>query len=93
MGHIFDYILKKRDFQRDHIGRYKDEKTYSYFDSRFVDEILPHIIADIAMKIVYRKIRASTTATLRNCGLQFKIMEKYWLAGVRANHCCNQLPL
>ena len=57
MGHIFDYILKTRDFQRHFIGRYKDEEAYSYFDSGFVDETLPYT-PDVAMKTVYWKVRA-----------------------------------
>ena len=56
MGHIFDYVLKTRDFQRHFIGHYKDEKAYSYFDSGFVDETLPHT-PDVAMKTVYCKVR------------------------------------
>eukprot|EP00794_Sanderia_malayensis_P017233 gene17233-18954_t len=37
MGSIFSYILKVRDFDYDHIGRYKDHKAYSYFDSGCVE--------------------------------------------------------
>ena len=62
MGHIFHYILKTRDFQRDYFGRYKDEKAYFYFDSGFVDEILLHI-SDVAIKIVFCKVRASMTVS------------------------------
>ena len=64
MGHIFEYILKRRDIQRDYIGRYKDEKAYYYLDSAFVDEILLHV-PDIAINIVYCKVRASITVS--NC--------------------------
>ena len=39
-GTIFSYILKKRDFDADYIGKYKDQKAYSYFDSGFVSKIL-----------------------------------------------------
>lgn len=35
-GSIFSYILKKREFDADYIGKYKDQKAYSYFDSGFV---------------------------------------------------------
>ena len=40
LGNIFEYILTTRDFKKDYIGRYKDQKAYSYFDSGFVGEIL-----------------------------------------------------
>ena len=36
---IFSYILRVRDFDADYIGRYKDQKAYSYFDRGFVDSI------------------------------------------------------
>ena len=60
LSHLFDCILKTRDFQRDYIGCHKEEKAYSYFDSGFVDEVLLHI-PDVAIKIVYCKVRASMT--------------------------------
>ena len=40
VGHIFEYILRLREFDSDYIGKYKDMKAYSYFDSGFVDTIL-----------------------------------------------------
>ena len=56
LSHIFHYILKTRGFQRDYILHYKDEKA------GFVDEILLHI-PDVAIKIVYSKVRASMTVS------------------------------
>ena len=32
-GNIFGCILKRREFDADYIGEYKDQKAYSYFDS------------------------------------------------------------
>ena len=40
LGQIFQYILNKREFDSEYIGKYKDQKAYSYFDSGFVGEIL-----------------------------------------------------
>ena len=39
-GTIFSYILKKKDFDADYIGKYKDQKAYSFFDSGFVGPIM-----------------------------------------------------
>ena len=39
LGNIFSCILKKSDFDADYIGKYKDEKADSYFNSIFVGEI------------------------------------------------------
>ena len=40
LGHIFQYILNKREFDTEYVGKYKDQKAYSYFDSGFAGEIL-----------------------------------------------------
>eukprot|EP00112_Aurelia_sp_Birch-Aquarium-sp1_P002263 Seg1246.3 transcript_id=Seg1246.3/GoldUCD/mRNA.D3Y31 product="hypothetical protein" protein_id=Seg1246.3/GoldUCD/D3Y31 len=40
LGCIFSFILKVKDFDREYIGKYKDQKAYSYFDSGFVGAIL-----------------------------------------------------
>ena len=39
LGNIFSYILKKRDFDADYIGKYKDQKAFSCFNSGFVGQI------------------------------------------------------
>ena len=39
----FSYILKKGDFDADYIGKYKDQKVFSYFDSGFVGKIQQYI--------------------------------------------------
>ena len=40
MGNIFSYILKKKYFDSEYIGKYKDQKAYSFFDSGFVGPIM-----------------------------------------------------
>ena len=40
MGNIFSYILKKKNFDSEYIGKYKDQKAYSFFDSGFVGPIM-----------------------------------------------------
>ena len=39
MGKIFAFILHKKDFNTDYIGKYKDQKAYLYFDSVFVGPV------------------------------------------------------
>ena len=39
MGNIFAFILHKKDFNTDYIGKYKDQKAYLYFDSVFVGPV------------------------------------------------------
>ena len=40
LGNIFEYILRMKEFDKDYIGKYKDQKAYGYSDSDFVREIL-----------------------------------------------------
>ena len=40
LGNIFEYILRMKEFDKEYMGKYKDQKAYSYFDSGFVREIL-----------------------------------------------------
>ena len=40
LRNIFEYILRMKEFDKEYIGKYKDQKAYSYFDSGFVREIL-----------------------------------------------------
>jgi hypothetical protein len=40
LGKIFCYILAKKEFHSEYIGKYKDQKAYSYWMSNFVGTIL-----------------------------------------------------
>ena len=60
VGTIFSYIFKVRDSDYDYIGRYKDQKAYSYFDSVFVDSIYTHHpISNKNLVFLYCKVQAS----------------------------------
>ena len=58
LGNIFEYILSVRDFNVEYVGKYKDQKAYSYFDSNFVGEILVNNPRDKVV-IIFCKVRAS----------------------------------
>ena len=57
LGNIFQYILSIREFNTDYVGKYKDQKAYSYFDSGFVGETLIH--STKKFHILFCKVRAS----------------------------------
>ena len=38
LGNIFEYILRMKGFDKEYIGKYKDQKAYSYFDSSFAGD-------------------------------------------------------
>ena len=40
LGNIFEYILSLRDFDKEYIGKYKDQKAYCYWEDGHVGEIL-----------------------------------------------------
>ena len=40
LGNVFEYILRMKEFDKEYIGKCKDQKAYSYFSSGFVGEIL-----------------------------------------------------
>ena len=46
-----------KEFNNECIGKYKDQKTYSYFDSNFVGEVLTYKRNDCL--ILFRNVRAS----------------------------------
>ena len=39
MGNIFAFVSHKKDFSTDYIGKYKDQKSYSYFERGFVGPV------------------------------------------------------
>ena len=46
LGKIFSFILEHKEFDVDYVGKYKTQKAYSYFDSKFVGTILCWINQD-----------------------------------------------
>ena len=61
-GAIFAYILKVEDCDLEYVGRYKDQKAYSYFDSDFVDTIFIYNSSSCRNKIfLYSKVQSSLT--------------------------------
>ena len=46
MGKIFCFILKHKEFGSHYIDKYKTEKAYSDFDSKFIGPILCHVMED-----------------------------------------------
>ena len=58
MGNVFSYILKKKDFNADYVGKYKDQKAYSYFDSGFIGPITFYKQTD-HITFIYCEVTAS----------------------------------
>ena len=63
-GVIFVYILKVKDCDLEYVGRYKDQKPYSYFDSGFVNTIFIYNPSSCRNKIfLYSKVQSSLTVS------------------------------
>lgn len=37
LGKLYNYIIGKKEFDLEYIGKYKDKKVYFYWKSNFVD--------------------------------------------------------
>ena len=77
-GAIFAYILKVEDCDLEYVGRYKDQKAYSYFDSDFVDTIFIYNSSSCRNKIfLYSKVQSSLTISDKKwCGYWYK--KNHW---------------
>ena len=62
LGNIFAYILQKKMCDKGYIGRYKDQKAYSYWDSGFVGPIfIFESNLKKAIMFLYSNVTASQT--------------------------------
>ena len=60
MGRIFAFILHREDYNTDYIGKYKDQKTFSYFDSEFVGQAFLYETKQRRnIAFLYSEVRAS----------------------------------
>ena len=55
LGKSFHYILEKKAFEADYVGQYKVKKSYSYFKSGFVAQILSFVPADGGKNVILFK--------------------------------------
>ena len=65
MGNIFSYILQYKDFNTNYVGKYKDQKAYSYFDNGFVGPVLvyePKLAEKKKIIYISYKVTASQTS-------------------------------
>ena len=98
VGAIFSYILKIRDFDYDYIGRYKDEKAFSYFGSGFVDTIYTHCpVSNQDVVLLYSKVQASLSVSeRRNLWILVKkfpieILTSWCSCMAGTRQCCNHV--
>ena len=70
LGNIFEYILRMKEFDKEYIGKYKDQKAYSYFDSGFVWQILVSKINEGTKIALFCSVQGSMSIhNEKDCGL------------------------
>ena len=83
-----------REFNNEYIGKYKDQKAYSYFDSNFVGKVLIYKGNDY--RILFCNVRASISIhddkelwiVVKPIG---KIVTAWCLCMAGASRCCNHI--
>lgn len=94
LGTIFEYILDHKEFDTEYVGKYKDQKAYSYFDSGFVGEILTYQTKTI--HFLYCNVRASMSiheekelwVVVKPKG---KVLTAWCSCMAGAGRCCNHV--
>ena len=67
---IFEYILRMKEFDKEYIGKCKDQKSYSYFGSGFVGEILVSKINEGTKTALFCNVQGSMSIhNEKDCGL------------------------
>ena len=70
LGNVFEYILRMKEFDKEYIGKCKDQKSYSYFDSGFVGEILVSKINEGTKIALFCSVQGSMSIhNEKDCGL------------------------
>lgn len=97
LGIIFEYILNVRDFDTEYIGKYKDQKAYSYFDSGFVGQILTykHTDTETESHFIYCNVRASMVSEEKELWVAFNetghIVAAWCSCMAGPSRCCNHI--
>ena len=98
LGNVFAYILDKKMCEKEYIGRYKDQKAYSYWDSNFVGEIKTHESLNRTIFLYCNVTASQTMSDVKNLWIAVKKNDKgneiltAWrscMAG--AYECCNHV--
>ena len=95
LGKIFAYILRLEEFDYEYIGKYKDQKAFSYYDSGFVDTILFHDSGSDLI-FLYCKVQASMSITEhRDLWIAVKkngtIITSWCSCMAGTSECCNHI--
>ena len=96
LGNIFEYILRMKEFDKQYIGKYKDQKAYSYFDSSFVGVILISKIHEGTKIALFCSIQESMSIHNKKevwvvANPDGMIITTWCSCMARASRCCNHV--
>ena len=96
LGNIFEYILRMKEFDKEYIGKYKDQKAYSYFDSGFVGELLVSKINEGTKKALFYSVQGSMSIHKKKevwvvANPDGMIIPAWCFCMTRASRCCNHV--
>ena len=96
LGNIFEYILRRKEFDKEYIGKHKDQKAYSYLDSGFVGEILVCKINEETKIALFYSVQESMSIHNKKEGWVVAnpdglIITAWCFCMTRASRCCNHV--
>ena len=85
-----------KEFDKEYIGKYKDQKAYSYFDSRFVGELLVSKINEGTKKALFYSVQGSMSIHKKKevwvvANPDGMIIPAWCFCMTRASRCCNHV--
>ena len=85
-----------KEFDKEYIGKYKDQKAYSYFASRFVGEILASKINEGTKKALFYIVQGSMSIHNKKevwvvANPDGMIIPAWCFCMTRASRCCNHV--
>ena len=66
LGKIFSYILKLKEFDAEYVGKYKDQKGYSYYQSGFVGTIWYFYSKEISINLCFLFCKVTPSQSVRD---------------------------
>ena len=96
LGNIFEYILRMKEFDKEYIGKYKDQKAYSYFDSGYVVEIFVSKINEGTNIALFYSVQGSMSIHNKKevwvvANPDGMIIPAWCFCMTRASRCCNHV--
>ena len=96
LGNIFEYTVRMKEFGKEYIGKCKNQKACSYFDSGFVRKILVSKINEVTKLALFCTVQGSMSIHNKKevwvvANLYGMIITAWCSCMVGASRCCNHV--